>query len=139
MKHFAKGAIVAGGKFYENVRAPHLRFSPCMWSPAHYFIRSDAALLNAPWRAWPWIMVTTRELRPYFAHDPPPLGRLYQSSLANDRAALPQQLDFFIGVDCSANERSNDLFDQIADMYDLQRMSWSTSDYVFYANPAMLR
>jgi hypothetical protein len=110
-----------------------------MWSPAHYFIRSDAALLNTPWISLPWTMVTTRERLPYFSQDPPPLGRLYKSSFSGDRIELPPELDFFIGVDCRENAVNSTLFRQIAEKYNLKLMPWSTPEYVFYANPDMLQ
>jgi hypothetical protein len=84
-------------------------------------------------------MVTTRERLTYFFQDPPPLGRLYKSSFSGDRIELPPELDFFIGVDCRENAVNSALFQQIASKYDLELMPWSTPEYVFYANPDMLR
>ncbi len=87
----SRGVILAGA--IVNTRA---QFDPFIWAGSHYFRRSHAILLNAPWTDLPIIMLRPSSPRPW-SHLSPVPETVYLSSALRQHGSIPD-LDFIVGV-----------------------------------------
>ena len=74
---------------------PGLEFDPYFWSGAHYFRRSQAILLNAPWMNLPILLIRPLHPSRWNSLDPPSAALAFTTGIA--RGGTAPELDFLVG------------------------------------------
>ena len=138
LKPGATGAVFVEGS-WARASCPGVGYWLCVWSAGHYFQRSRATMLNAPWIYVPYSIMQLREYRPYWGKDSPMMyDYLKRAMEAPEKAPLPEHLDLLIGADCSNKAPDHQLLRQVAERYGLVLMPWSTRAYQFYSRPELV-
>jgi hypothetical protein len=132
------GAILEEGK-RGPVHVDGARYSPCSWSAGHYFRRSKATMLNAPWTWLSLAMLEPREPHRYYKKELAGMRDYLRRGLESpNEVEMPERLDVLIGLDCSQREPTHDVLERSAQRYGLELAPWSTPEYQFYIRPGSL-